>query len=177
MLLTIVFAASSAPAAVPTLDHRCPGNLQVRADPGGPVYINGKQRKLKRVNDSFYEASGAGVTLSISTDPNGAASVSYTGRGRTHGVCQAATESSSKAAAASVAPRVRNPKAESACLAAVAKQTNVARKNLIVTDVLSAEAGIGVTVKVPGADAPWSCLVDRRGRVQGASYTGSEGKL
>ena len=46
-----------------------------------------------------------------------------------------------------------------------------------VTDVMTAEAGVGVTIKVPDADAPWSCLSDASGKVQGASYTGSEGKL
>lgn len=43
---------------------------------------------------------------------------------------------------------------------------------LQVTDVMDSEAGVGVTIKVPGADAPWSCLSDKKGHVQGAAYTG-----
>lgn len=68
------------------------------------------------------------------------------------------------------------PVARDACLAAVAKATGVALSALTATEVLWAEAGVGVTVQVPGADAPWSCLSDEQGNVQGA-YTGSEGKL
>ena len=69
------------------------------------------------------------------------------------------------------------PIARDACLAAVAKAINVAQEKLVATEVLWAEAGVGVTVQVPDADAPWSCLSDEKGNVQGAAYTGSEGKL
>ena len=69
------------------------------------------------------------------------------------------------------------PIARDACLAAVARATNVAQDKLVATEVLWAEAGVGVTVQVPDADAPWSCLSDEKGNVQGAAYTGSEGKL
>lgn len=69
------------------------------------------------------------------------------------------------------------PEAQAACLDAVAAQTNVDRATLTVTEVLWAEAGVGVTIAVPGADAPWSCLADEAGKVQGAAYTGSEGAL
>ena len=69
------------------------------------------------------------------------------------------------------------PLARDACLAAVSKQANVAQDKLVVTEVLWAQAGVGVTVQVPDADAPWSCLSDEKGNVQGAAYTGSEGKL
>lgn len=69
------------------------------------------------------------------------------------------------------------PLARDACLAEVAKKTGVAQEKLIATEVLWAQAGVGVTVKVPDADAPWSCLSDEKGKVQGAAYAGSEGKL
>ena len=69
------------------------------------------------------------------------------------------------------------PVARDACLAAVAKKTGVAQEKLVATEVLWAEAGVGVTVQVPEAEAPWSCLSDEKGNVQGAAYTGSEGKL
>lgn len=69
------------------------------------------------------------------------------------------------------------PAAEKACLEAVARKTRVHRSKLKITDVSSAQAGVGVTVRVPGAEAPWSCLANRKGRVQGVSYTGDEGRL
>lgn len=65
--------------------------------------------------------------------------------------------------------------AEKACLEAVAKQVGVSASKLKVIEVLGAEAGIGVTIQVPDATAPWSCLSDKKGHVQGASFTGSEG--
>jgi hypothetical protein len=67
--------------------------------------------------------------------------------------------------------------AEKACLEAVAKTVGVSASKLKVIDVKSAQAGIGVNIQVPDATAPWSCLSDRKGNVQGASFTGSEGAL
>ena len=67
--------------------------------------------------------------------------------------------------------------AEKACLAAVAKKAGVSASKLKVIDVQSAEAGIGVNIQVPDATAPWSCLSDKKGHVQGASFTGSEGAM
>jgi len=80
-------------------------------------------------------------------------------------------------AAASPTVGADYPVARDACLTEVAKQTGVAQDKLVATEVLWAEAGVGVTVQVPDADAPWSCLSDEKGKVQGAAYTGSEGKL
>jgi hypothetical protein len=88
---------------------------------------------------------------------------------------EAAAEPATDAAAAPLADR--HPAAQAACLDAVAAKTNVDRATLTVTEVLWAEAGVGVTITVPGADAPWSCLADEAGNVQGAAYTGSEGAL
>ncbi|MDM0046815.1 hypothetical protein QTH91_20150 [Variovorax dokdonensis] len=171
--MCLLAAAGTSSAAIPMLNYTCPGNLDVHADEGGPVFINGKETKLKRFNDNYYEASGAGVTLSISINPDGTPTVSYTGPKRANGICHVASSASTGPAPATA--RNSKPNAENACLAAVAKSTNVARNNLKVIDVMTAEAGTGVTVSVPGANAPWSCLVDRQGRVERAMYTGKEG--
>ena len=69
------------------------------------------------------------------------------------------------------------PAAEKGCLQAVAKKTGVDRSRLRITDVSRAQAGVGITVKVPGAHAPWSCLADEKGRVQGVGYTGTERRM
>ncbi|MFY2763378.1 hypothetical protein [Arenimonas sp. MALMAid1274] len=63
------------------------------------------------------------------------------------------------------------PAAQSACLDAVAAKAQVDRGELTVTEVLWAEAGVGVTLQVPGSEAPWSCLSDEAGNVQGAAST------
>jgi hypothetical protein len=172
VLAATSLTAGSAQAKIPLFNYTCPGNLEVHADQGGPVYINGKETKLKKVNNNFYEATGSNVTLSISINPDESVTVSYTGPKGVNGIC-------SEASASKPQPSASNgtAKAKQSCLAAVAKQTGVAASKLKATDVLSSEAGIGVTVKVPGAQAPWSCTSDSKGKVQGVMYTGSEGKL
>lgn len=85
--LLLSCAAAPCSAALPLLNATCPGGKQVHVDQGGPVFINGKQAKLKRVNNSYYEAVGAGITLSISINPDGSATMSWTGRGRANGIC------------------------------------------------------------------------------------------
>jgi len=92
-LSTIVVStlmAGAANAGIPLLNSSCPGDIEVHADAGGPVYINGKQAELKTFNENYYEAKGAGVTVSISINPDGSPSVSYTGKHKAHGICQVA---------------------------------------------------------------------------------------
>jgi hypothetical protein len=67
--------------------------------------------------------------------------------------------------------------AEAACMARLASTANAPLSSIRVTEVLTAEAGIGVTMSLAGATAPWSCLSDARGNVQGLTFTGSEGAL
>ncbi len=83
LLATPAFAT----AGIPLFNYTCPGNLDVHADQGGPVYINGEQTTLKKFSDSYYEAKGANVTLSITTNPDESVSVSYTGPHGANGVC------------------------------------------------------------------------------------------
>lgn len=82
--------AAPALAAVPLLNARCPGGIDVHADAGGPVYVQGRQTTLKHVNDRYAEARDAqsGLTVSISTGDDGTPQVSYTGRGGANGICQ-----------------------------------------------------------------------------------------
>ena len=65
--------------------------------------------------------------------------------------------------------------AEKACLEAVAKKVGVSASKLKVIDTQGSQAGIGVNIQVPDATAPWSCLSDKKGNVQGTGFTGSEG--
>ena len=82
---------------IPFLNATCAGTIQVHADEGGLVYMNGKKTKLKEFNDDNYEASGSGVTVSISINPDGSPSVSFTGKQRAHGMCQNAASGGSSA--------------------------------------------------------------------------------
>jgi hypothetical protein len=83
----IAITATPSFAAIPQLNYTCPGKIEVHADQGGPIYINGKEAKLKVFNQNYYEAKGSGVTISLSINPDGTPSVSYTGPGRNNGIC------------------------------------------------------------------------------------------
>lgn len=84
-------------AAIPMFNATCPGALDVHADEGGPVYVDGRETTLKRFNDRYYEAKDArsGVTLSITQAPDGSAQVSYTGRRGANGICSVGPSASS----------------------------------------------------------------------------------
>ena len=81
--------AAPASAAIPFFNASCPGGLDIHADAGGPVYVDGRETTLKRFSETYYEARDkqTGTTLSISSN-DGTPQVSYTGRGGANGVCQ-----------------------------------------------------------------------------------------
>jgi hypothetical protein len=97
----IVMTATASLAAIPLLNYTCPGKIEVHADKGGPVYINGKEAKLKKFNNNAYEATGSGVTISITINPDGTPDVSYTGPGRSNGICSESNKSSTHSSTSS----------------------------------------------------------------------------
>lgn len=94
MICALLAASGAAQAAIPLVNATCPGNIEVHADKGGPIYINGKEGKLKKFNDNYFEAKGSGVTISLSINPDGSPDVSYTGKNRANGICQVKNEGS-----------------------------------------------------------------------------------
>ncbi|QHD01196.1 hypothetical protein PspS04_12865 [Pseudomonas sp. S04] len=84
----VVLTAGTANAGIPLVNATCPGNIEVHADEGGPIYINGKEAKLKKFSEAYFEAKGSNVTISLMVNPDGSPSVSYTGKGKANGVCQ-----------------------------------------------------------------------------------------
>lgn len=89
VLLAATCHAPTARAAIPAFNGTCPGGVEVHADDGGPVYIDGREAKLKRFSDDYYEArdSNRGTTLSITRSPDGGLQMSYTGQSGRNGVC------------------------------------------------------------------------------------------
>jgi len=89
VLGAMVFSvAGMANAEIPLVNATCPGGIEVHADEGGPVYIVGKEAKLKKFSDAYFEAKGSGVTVSLTINPDGSLGVSYTGKGGANGVCE-----------------------------------------------------------------------------------------
>jgi hypothetical protein len=74
-------------ADIPLVNATCPGGIDVHADEGGPIYINGEEGKLKTLNENSYEAIGQGITISLSIDRDGTPSVSYSSKDGAKGVC------------------------------------------------------------------------------------------
>jgi hypothetical protein len=88
LVTPLLLATGLAHAGIPMFNATCPGKIEVHADEGGPIYINGKEGKLKTFNDNYFEAKGAGVTISLSINPDGSPAVSYTGKNRANGICE-----------------------------------------------------------------------------------------
>ena len=117
-----------------------------------------------------YEAKHHHITVSISINPDGSASASYTGRHRANGICQA--QDFSAAGADSSSASDSGSSAESACRVAVAKQIGDTDPDAIhVLDSEASQAGTSARVSVPGAQAPWACVIDTDGSVSRVYYT------
>jgi membrane-bound inhibitor of C-type lysozyme len=168
-------AAPPAPAVTKTTRNFQCGDHAVQATFEGEsatVLVDGKTLTLPHVPSGSGARYADDTGNEIFTKGEDEVMVILAGEGL--GTCVAQT-AAQEAAAAPVGSDY--PLAREACLDAVAKATNVDRAKLKVTEVLWAEAGVGVSIEVPGADAPWSCLSSEDGKVQGAAYTGSEGAL
>lgn len=78
-------------AGIPLLNYTCPTGIEVHADQGGYVYINGEEARLNKINDNYYEATLRGITVSIALNPDGTATLSYTRRNGANGICSPRT--------------------------------------------------------------------------------------
>ena len=86
-VLGSVAAMGVAHAGIPFFNATCPTGIEVHADEGGPIYINGKEATLKVYNDKAYDAKHGHVTVSLTINPDGSPSLSYTGKGGANGIC------------------------------------------------------------------------------------------
>lgn len=94
LIVAALLAASTAAHAanLPAFNVTCPPDVSVRAEAGGPVYINDRQATLHKFSEQYFEAKGEGMTVSVSLTANGTPTVSYTGKQGANGICEEATE-------------------------------------------------------------------------------------
>ncbi|WMJ02234.1 hypothetical protein RBU55_11970 [Pseudomonas chlororaphis subsp. aurantiaca] len=85
-VLSLVASAAHA-EGIPSFNVDCPGDIPVSADQGGPVFISGKQAQTKTVNERYFEATGAGVTVAISVEDDDSVVVTYSGKQGASGIC------------------------------------------------------------------------------------------
>lgn len=91
-LALLTLSGISHAANLPAFEVTCATDLSVRAEAGGPVFINDKPLVLHKLSEQFFEAKGEGATLSISLNPSGAPTVSYTGKQGANGICEKTEE-------------------------------------------------------------------------------------
>lgn len=97
---TLLAASTAATAAnLPKFDVTCPTDVHVRAEAGGPVYINDQQATLHKFSEQYFEAKGEGMTVSVSLNASGAPTVSYTGKQGANGICTETEEEAVEEAA------------------------------------------------------------------------------
>jgi len=80
--------AGGVPAGgIPFFNAACGNGVELHADQGGPIYINGNEASLKKFNDNYYEASYGDVTISLAINPDGSPNIGASWRGGGNGVC------------------------------------------------------------------------------------------
>jgi hypothetical protein len=83
----LLIVAEAAHAKIPFFNAVCGDGVEVHADEGGPIYINGKEGKLTVFNDAAYEAKHNHVAIDVTINPDGSPMVTYTGKHGANGVC------------------------------------------------------------------------------------------
>lgn len=164
ILLLAALFATSANAAVPFFNATCTGGIEVHADAGGPIYVNGKEAKLKTFNANYYEATYQRTTISVSVNPDGSPGVSYATRGRGNGICTLGVSSKGDPAASQ---GMTASQMTAYCKGAASGQYNTRPKNVTASKPMKGAAGgFVVTGSVSlGAkgNPPFQCLFDGKG--------------
>lgn len=80
--------ASPAEARVPAFSAACPGRIDVQADNGGRIFINGQPARVRPFNNRSYEARLGPIVVSVNVGPGGRLDVSSRMRGTGNGMCQ-----------------------------------------------------------------------------------------
>jgi hypothetical protein len=84
----MLVASGAAQAGIPLVNATCPGNIEVHADKGGPIYINGKEGKLEEVQRQLFRSQGQRCDDLAVDQPGRLCELSHTGKNRANGICQ-----------------------------------------------------------------------------------------
>lgn len=88
-LALVLLGTSGAQAKVPLFNATCGGGIEVHADAGGPVYINGKEAKLTKMGDGYMAKLGHD-SIDFFVNPDGTVTASWTGQHGANGICTVA---------------------------------------------------------------------------------------
>jgi membrane-bound inhibitor of C-type lysozyme len=160
------------PPTLITYHYQC-GDYAVRATFGSgeaaTVSIDGRRLSLPQVPSASGSRYADGAGNEIRTDGDTEAWLTLAGEGLVACMGQPVEN----ATVAATAPEY--PLAREACLDTVAQETNSDRAALVISGVARADSSVAVTILVPGAAAPWSCLAGEDGTVEGAVSMGPDG--
>jgi hypothetical protein len=167
ILALCLLTATAAQAKMPFFNATCPGGIEVHADAGGPVYVNGNEAKLKTFNANYYEATYQRTTLSISVNPDGTADVSYKTRGGGNGVCTLADDAASDGAGNASPGGMTAAQMTAYCKGEAAGQYNTRPSNVKADAPIKAVGGgfvVSGSVSLGSkGNPPFQCLFDAGG--------------
>lgn len=110
MLIALSLTPVSVLAASPqAFNFHCGNGSGAYSDGKGGVWLNQQPAKVKQFNDNYWEATQGKVVLSITKADDGNPQISFTGPGRTHGICQPEDNRSFAPASAKTAPSTQGP--------------------------------------------------------------------
>jgi hypothetical protein len=81
LALALFWLAGPAEARVPPFSASCPGRIDVQADNGGRIFINGQPARVRAFDDRSYEARLGRIAVSVVVGPGGRLDVSSRMRG------------------------------------------------------------------------------------------------
>lgn len=189
VVLALGFAllgCSVAQAGLPRVNATCPGNITLHTDEGGPAYINGSEAALKKFNENYFEAKGAGVTVSISVSPGGGVDVSYTGKGGANGICKVADDRMPAKPAAAAKPKPKPAAApmpanlSSICRGEAAGMFNIKPMYISLEPPMRTRSGFAVKGTGDLGDQgkkPFKCVFDSKGKYLNFESLVDEGRL
>ncbi len=85
----LALATSAAATPIPMFNATCGESVDVHADEGGPIYIDGVPVTTKQIGDSSYEATHNGTTVSVEVFPDSSLEIRYSDPEGNHGLCRA----------------------------------------------------------------------------------------
>jgi hypothetical protein len=86
--LVVCASASSAFAKIPRLDAKCGDDITVHAEEGGPVLIDGKDSKIKTIDENHYEARDHKILITITIGADGSPALTYARKNGPSGGCE-----------------------------------------------------------------------------------------
>ena len=85
--LLVLASASAAVAKIPHLDAKCGDDITVHAEEGGPILIDGKDSKIKTIDDNNYEARDHKILITFVIGADGSPTLTYARKNGPSGDC------------------------------------------------------------------------------------------